>query len=120
MTTAVLAVGPVDLDDLDAGTGEESGQPGAIGHRFLPRPPFRPDPNPASQESRARVAIGMWPRRTLVASRPPTSSRDRGHMDLAVGIDSSGDCTRTFYDGHGHPFLSLSRVEGWHGRPGKE
>ena len=35
-----------------------------------------------------------------------------------MGIDTTGDSTRSFYDGHGHPFSQ--GVEGWHGRPGSE
>jgi hypothetical protein len=27
-------------------------------------------------------------------------------MDVEVRIDTSGHTTRSFYDGHGHPFLS--------------
>ena len=27
-------------------------------------------------------------------------------MDVAVGVDTTGDPARSFYDGHGHPFLS--------------
>jgi hypothetical protein len=26
-----------------------------------------------------------------------------GHMDITVGIDTTGHTTRSFYDGHGHP-----------------
>ena len=39
-------------------------------------------------------------------------------MDVEVGVDATCHTTRSFYDGHGHPF-SLG-VEGWHGRSGSE
>ena len=39
-------------------------------------------------------------------------------MDVEVGVDTTSHTTRSFYDGHGHPF-SLG-VEGWHGRSGSE
>jgi hypothetical protein len=44
---------------------------------------------------------------------------DSGDMNIQVGVDTAGDPTRRFYDGHGHPF-SLQMVKGWHARPGKE
>ena len=43
-----------------------------------------------------------------------------GRITFAMSVDATRDATRSFYDGHGHPFLSIWRVEGWLGRPGKE
>src|ERR1700677_580194 len=39
-------------------------------------------------------------------------------MDVEVRVNATSHTTRSFYDGHGHPF-SLG-VEGWHGRSGSE
>ena len=33
-------------------------------------------------------------------------------MDVEVGIDTTGDTPRSFYDGHGHPFLPLAVRDG--------
>ena len=42
-----------------------------------------------------------------------------GHVDLEVGVDSTRDAARAFYDGHRPSLLSLTG-EGWHGRSGSE
>lgn len=33
-------------------------------------------------------------------------------MNVEVGIDSTGNSARNFYDGHDHPFLSFGDVSG--------
>ena len=70
---AVLAVVAIDLDDLDAGSGEEPGQSGPIGpgplHADLPDRPEAGQPR-----EQGRIALGVAPNDS-VPSRPPTSSK---------------------------------------------
>ncbi|HWT81464.1 MAG TPA: hypothetical protein VN648_21940, partial [Candidatus Methylomirabilis sp.] len=55
----------------------------------------------------------------LGSEQPTDVVEGCSHVDVAVGVDATDDRARCFYDGHSHPFLSLSG-EGWHGRPAKE
>jgi hypothetical protein len=98
---AVLAVGPVDLDDLDAGPGEESGQSGAVSTRaFNADLADRPEPGQPGEQGRVAIGIGL---ERLGGEQATHLVQDRGHMGLTVGVDSAGDGTRSFYDGHAIP-----------------
>ena len=79
-------------------------------HRFGSSPRTRARPvAPCNQRSWSRSAP---------CQQPAERVERGGHMDVEVRIDTTGHPTRSFYDGHGHPF-SLC-VEGWHGRSGSE
>jgi hypothetical protein len=103
-----LTVGPVDLDDLDAGGIQVPGQPGAIGARALHADPghLTEGTHPGQQLSIA----GSAGRKRLDAQQAADIVQGRGDMDVQVGVDSARDGAAGFYDGHRHPFsLTWSR-----------
>ena len=65
-----------------------------------------------------RFVAGRVSGEALGAEQSAQRVQRRSDMDVSMGIDATGDPRRSFYDGHGHPFLS--KLEGWHGRSGSE
>jgi hypothetical protein len=92
-------------------------QPGAVGTGALDTDTLHlPEPDqPVTQLGEP----GRGRRERRDPQHPAVDIHDRGDMSIQVGVDTTGDQTRRFYDGHGHPF-SLQVVKGWHARPGKE
>jgi hypothetical protein len=41
----------------------------------------------------------------LCAEQPTERVERGGYVDVTVSVDTTGHTTRSFYDGHGHPFL---------------
>ena len=62
-------------------------------------------PKDSSQRQQRLVAGGIG-REALGAEQSAERIEGCGNMDVAVGVDTTGDPARSFYDGHGHPFLS--------------
>ena len=85
MSASGAAVGPVDLDHLEAVGVGEAGQAGAVGASALdPDPGHRPEAfGPGDQGD---IAAGRS-RESLGAKQPPGLVDDRGHMGLQVGVD---------------------------------
>jgi hypothetical protein len=52
------------------------------------------------------VAIGI-DRERLGADQSTQRIKGCSDVDIRVGVDTSRDLGRFFYDGHGHPFLSF-------------
>ena len=96
-----LAVLAVHFDDVDPGSGEEAGDAGPIGPR-----PLHADLADLAEGfepgQQVRVAVGVGPER-LRAEQATDLVQDGGHVDLAVGVDATGDGARGFYDGHAIP-----------------
>ncbi len=113
---ALLAVGSVDLDDLDASPAQVAGQARAIGAGALNAD--LGDVAERLEPAQQRLVAGRIGGEALCAEQSTQRIERCGHMDVAMGIDTTGDPTRSFYDGHGHPFSQS--VEGWHGRSGSE
>jgi hypothetical protein len=112
-----LAVRAVDLDHDDAGPRQEAGEASAIRTRAFDT---HLGECPEGLEPGQQRLVAGWVRLEGLGSEQASDVVERGsHMDLAMGVDATDDGARRFYDGHGHPFLSLSG-EGWHGRPVKE
>jgi hypothetical protein len=112
-----LAVGLVDLYELDAGTDEMAGEAGAIGAGAV-----HPDAgqgyetrHPPHQAPRSRRA-----RRGTTRSKDPAHLVDHGgDVDRVVGIDTTGDETLLIGDA-GSAFPSLASEGPAPSRPGQQ
>ena len=71
-----------------------------------------------SEPAEQRLVAGSVGLEALRAEQAAERVEGGSHMDVEVRVDATSHTTRSFYDGHGHPF-SLG-VEGWHGRSGSE
>ena len=112
----LLAIRSVDLYDVYAHPLEVTGQARSIGAGS-----FDADLGDAAEVLEPRhqgLVAGGIGGETLGAEQPTKRVQCGCDVDVAVRIDTTGNSTRSFYDGHGHPFLS--KLEGWHGRPGSE
>ena len=96
-----LTVLAVHFDDVDSGSGEETGDAGPIGPR-----PLHADLADFSEgfepRQKIRVAVGVGPKR-LRAEQATDLVQDGGYVDLPMGVDATGDGARGFYDGHAIP-----------------
>ena len=96
-----LAVLAVHLDDVDPCSGEEAGDAGPIGAR-----PLHADLSDVAEGlepgQQGRVSVGVGPE-GLGAEQASDLVEGGGHVDLAVGVDATGDGARGFYDGHAIP-----------------
>jgi hypothetical protein len=101
-----LAVGPVDLDDVDVIAPQEPGETSAVGTGALDanRCDLAEGFEPGEE---GLVAIGI-DRERLGADQSTQRIEGCGDVDIGVGVDASSDAGLGFYDGHGHPFLSFS------------
>jgi hypothetical protein len=88
---AALAVGPVNLDHLDAGAGQELGQPGAVGAGAL-------------HAGTGELAVVAGPGQQLLVAgaggrddQPAVEAAELvqqgGDVHVAVGVDADGDAT---------------------------
>ena len=102
--TALLSVRSVDLDDLDANSAQVAGQARSIRARALDADlghvPERLEPG---QQRLVAGGVGL---KALRAEQPAERVERCSHVDVEMRIDATGHTTRSFYDGHGHPFLS--------------
>ena len=115
--SALGSIRPVDLDHLDVGSTQEAGQAGPIGAGAL-----HPDLGhlaEALEPGQQRLVATRVRLKALGAEECSKGVEGGSYMDVEVGVDATGHSTRSFYDGHGHPFLS-QWCEGWHGRSGSE
>ena len=106
LTTAapLFSVRSVDFDDFDTHPAQVTGQPGPIGTRAF-------DPNLDHVAERLepceqRFVTGRVGLESLGAEQPAQRVQGRSHMNVEVRVDTTGHTTPSFYDGHGHPFLS--------------
>ena len=100
---AHLAVGPVDLDHLDAGASEEPPEPGSIGAGAL-HAHLGDRPESSHPLEQCRVALGRGHER-LHSEHAADGVQGRGHMDIEVGVDPTDNGAASFYDGHAIPVL---------------
>jgi hypothetical protein len=108
MTAAVLPVGPVHLDDPDAGCGDVASQAGAVAAGpFDPGQAHRPEPRQPVQQT---GIAGRGGRELPDAEQPADGVERGGGVRAGVGVHPAGD-RASLYDGHSHPFPV---VEGWH------
>ena len=103
LASAGLAVLAVDFDHLDTRSGQEAGEACSIGTG-----PFHADqsdtPEPGEPRQQCRIAVGSG----IEGLGPEQSAHlveGGSNVNLTVGIDTPCDRTRSFYDGHWHPFL---------------
>ena len=108
---ARLAVGPVDLDHLDACGAQEPRQARAI--RTSAFDPHAGDRAERAQPAQELVVAHGRRLEVLDGEQPADVIEGGGDVDIQVGIDAARDRARAFYDGHRHPFLLLV-VKGWH------
>ena len=101
---ALLTIGSVDLDDLDAHPAQVAGQSGPIGTGALDAD--LGDVAEALEPREQGLVAGRIGGEALGAEQSTQRVEGRSNMDVAMGVDTTGDPTRSFYDGHGHPFLS--------------
>src|ERR1017187_10344261 len=89
LAMAGLAIGAVDLDDLDAGTSEEPGQLGAVGTGALDSHPcHRSEPGePPKQLLVARCGD----LELLLSEQATIRVHRRGYMDVQVGVYPAAD-----------------------------
>ena len=114
--SALLAIRSVDLDDLDTNSAQVAGKARAIRTGALDAD--LGDVAECLEPAQQRLVAGRVGGKALRAEQSTERIEGCGYMDVAVRVDTTGDPTRSFYDGHGHPFSQ--RVEGWHGRSGSE
>ena len=113
LTAAVLPVGPVHLDDPDAGRGDVAGQAGAVAAGpFDPDQAHRPEPRQPVQQT---CIAGRGGRELPDAKQPADGVERGGDVRAGMGIHPAGDGV-SLYDGHSHPFPV---VEGWHAPAGR-
>ena len=89
---------------MDARTAQVAGQSGPIGAGS-----FDADLGDVAEGCEPRkqsLVAGRVGGEALGAEQPAERIKRSGHMDVAVCVDATGDPRRSFYDGHGHPFLS--------------
>jgi hypothetical protein len=103
LAAAGLAVGPVDLDDFDTPAAEEPREPSAIGtcalHADLGDQPE------AFEPAQQLCITGRGRLKGLRTEQCSNGVESSGNVDIEVGIDSTRHGSRSFYDGHSHPFL---------------
>jgi hypothetical protein len=101
--TALLSVRSIDLDDLDAHSAQVTSQAGPIRARALDADLGHvPEGLEPSQQ---RFVTGRGGLEALCSEQPAERIEGGGNMD-EVSVDATSHPTRSFYDGHGHPFLS--------------
>ena len=101
--TPLLAVRPIDLDDVDAVGLQVTGEPGAVAASALDAD--QGDGSEAAQPAeQAPVAGGVRGKR-LDAQQPADGVQGGGHMDVEVGVNASGD--PVWHGGHGSSLLVL-------------
>jgi hypothetical protein len=103
-TPALLAIRPVDFDDLDAHPPQMACQSCPIRAGALDAD--LGDVAEALEPRQQGLVAGGVGREALGAEQPAKRVQRCGNMNVAMRIDTTGDPTRSFYDGHGHPFLS--------------
>src|ERR687897_201580 len=114
---AGLAVGSIDFDHVEPPAPQVASEASAIGTSALDTDAFH-----LAETDEPVVQLGKpggGRRERLDRQHTAVDIHHGGDMSIQVGVDTTGDRTRRFYDGHGHPF-SLQVVKGWHARPGKE
>jgi len=97
-----LPVGPVDLDDPDAGCRKVPGQAGAVAARALHagQDDVPELPQPARQ---ARIPSHAG-RELTRPGQPADGIERRSDVYLRVSVHSAGNGRSFFYDGHAVPF----------------
>jgi hypothetical protein len=103
-TPALLAIWSIDLDDLDACPAQVAGQARAI--RASPLDADLGDVAEGLEPAEQCLVAGRIGGEALGAEQPTEWIECCGHVNVAMGVDTTGDPARGFYDGHGHPFLS--------------
>ena len=100
---ALLSVRSIDVDDADAGPGQELGEARPIGtgafDAYFVHFPVGLEP------TQQRLVAGRRGRERCGAEQATDSVQGGSHVDVEVRIDSTGHRPRSFYDGHDHPFL---------------
>ena len=105
-----LAVGSVDFDDLDTLPSQEPGESNSIGSGALDADlGHLAELLEPGQQCLVAGGIGI---ERLGADQPTQRVECCGNVCVEVGVDTTRDPGCSFYDGHGHPFLSLSRLRG--------
>ena len=103
--TALLSIGSVDLDDLDAPSSQVASQAGPIRARALDADLGHvPEGLEPGQQRLVAGGVGL---EALRAEQPPERVERGSHMDVEVGVDTTSHTTRGFYDGHWSSLLLM-------------
>src|SRR5208283_468178 len=89
-------IGPVDLDHLDVGSAQETGQARSIGAGALH--PHLGERTEALEPSEQRLVAGGVGVEALRAEQCSERVEGGGDMDVEVGVDTTGHTPRSFYD----------------------
>ena len=106
----LLSVGSVHLDDLDANSAQVTGESRPIGAGA-----FDADLGDGAERlepSQQRLVAAGACLKALRAEQPAERVEGRSDMDVEVRIDSTGDPTRSFYDGHWSSLLVMVLRDG--------
>jgi hypothetical protein len=104
VAVAGLAIGPIDLDHLDARGAQEPGQPRSIRARALD-----PDPHDFTKAGQPGEQLGVAlarHRERLDTQQATVAVHRRRHMSVEVGVDPAADRTRLYHGHMCHPFSS--------------
>ena len=101
---ALLAIRSVDLDDFDTRAAQMASQAGPIGTGALDADLGHTAE--ALEPRQQRFVAGRVGAETLGSEQPAERVQCGCDMHVSMRVDTTGDPTRSFYDGHGHPFLS--------------
>jgi hypothetical protein len=115
-------VGSIDFDHHEPAAPQVASQTSAVGTSAVGTSALATDAFHLTKPDQPVAQLGEpggGRRERLDRQHTTVDIHDRSDMNMQVGVDTTGDRTRRFYDGHGHPF-SLHVVKGWHARPGKE
>ena len=115
VTVTSLAVGAVNLDDLDPGGPQEPGQAGPVGTGAL-----HADPDHLAEAAQPAQQLGiaaLADREGLHPQDPAVAVDRRGDMNLEVGVDPAAHHAR-LYDGHRAIPSVGSVLKGWHALAG--
>ena len=99
---ALLAIRSVDLDDLDTDSAQVAGQARAIGTGALDAD--LGDVAEGLEPAQQRLVAGSVGLEALRAEQSTERVECRRNVDVEMSVDTTGHTTRSFYDGHGHPF----------------
>ena len=101
---SLVTVGTIHFDHGDAHSAQVAGQAGPIGASALHAD--LGDVAERAQPLEQGLVAGWVGAEGLRAEQSTERVQGGGDMEVTMGVDTTGHTTRSFYDGHGHPFLS--------------
>jgi hypothetical protein len=112
----LLAVGTVDLDDVDVVAQQEAGETGAVGAGPLDADPE--DRAEAGQPGHQLLVAGRGGGELLDPTQAADGVQSGSHMEVQVCVHAADDGATGLYDGHvAIPSVAFV-VKGWHALAG--